>query len=70
MLFAVTDRLLLQLPTSVRRRCCETGAFNEVGEAGEATPDYRRPRWCVGPKIASTMKMASAYYLDSQAVSL
>lgn len=46
----VSIRRVLQLPISVWRRC-EAGSFNEVGEAGEATPDYRRPRWCVGSAV-------------------
>ena len=48
---AVTDRLALQLPISVWWRRCDAGSFDEVGEAGEASPYDGRPRWRVGRAV-------------------
>jgi hypothetical protein len=60
-------RRRLQLPTSALRHY-DTGAFDEVGETGEATPYYCRPWRRVGNAVEITPEACDRLYIEVKVV--
>ena len=58
----------MQLPISVWRRRCDAGSFDEVGEAGEASPYDGGSRWRVGRAVEITSEARDGPDIELQVV--